>query len=87
MDEMIIDLDSSDDKVYGDQIGAAYNAYYKDKIFHPLFCFEGKNGDCLKASLRAGTDYDSQKVAEFLKPILKKYKEKKINLKFRGDLS
>jgi len=85
MEEMIVDLDSSDDKVHGNQIGAAYNAYYKDKIFHPLFCFEGKTGDCLKADLRPGTDYDSQKVADFLKPILKKYKKKGINLKFRGD--
>jgi hypothetical protein len=53
MEEMIIDLDSSDDAVYGNQIGAAYNAYYKDKIFHPLFCFEGKTGDCLKVSFKS----------------------------------
>ena len=52
-----IELDCSDNTVYGNQIGSAYNAYYKDKIFHPLFCFEGKTGDCLKASLKRGTDY------------------------------
>lgn len=82
---MIIDLDSTDDPVYSNQIGAAYNACYQDKIFHPLFCFEGKSGDCLKAELRADTDYDSQKVVDFLKPILEKYQEKVVNLKFRGN--
>jgi len=40
MEEMIVDLDSTDDTVYGNQVGAAYNAYYKDKIFHSLFCFD-----------------------------------------------
>lgn len=86
MEEMIINLDSSDDTVCGNQAGAACNAYYKDKVFHPyILCFERKTGDCLKAILRAGTNYDSQKVADFLKPILKKYKEKGIDLKFRGD--
>jgi len=46
-------------------------------LLNPPVILEEKTGDCLKVDLRAGTDYDSQKVVDFLKPILKKYKEKK----------
>jgi hypothetical protein len=47
----IVDFDSTDDPVHGEQEGAADNGYYKEKCFHPLFAFSAK-GWCLGAQLR-----------------------------------
>lgn len=84
-DAMILDLDSTNDEVYGNQKGAVYNGYYKMKMYHPLFAFEGERGDCLKGILRKGNVYTSAGTVEFVRPLIKRYKRRVTKLKVRGD--
>ena len=50
---IILDMDSSESPVYGEQEGAAYNGHFECVCYHPLFCFN-QFGDCEGAVLRAG---------------------------------
>jgi hypothetical protein len=59
-DYVIFDVDSSGFPAYGKQEGSAFNAHYQQSGFHPLFCFDGLTGDCLKAQLRPGNVYTSR---------------------------
>lgn len=72
-DQFVMDLDSSGFVAYGDQHGANYNHHYQQTGFHPLFCFDGLTGDCLRAELRAGNVYTSRQVVRFMGPILTQY--------------
>ncbi|MFH1227141.1 MAG: IS1380 family transposase [Planctomycetota bacterium] len=81
---IILDLDSSESPVFGDQEGSAYNGYFKSKCYHPLFCFN-EHGDCLKVKLRPGNVYSSVGCLEFVEPILRYYVAKGFKVKLRGD--
>ncbi len=70
---VIFDVDSSGFIAHGEQEGAVYNAHYQQLGFHPLFCFDGLTGDCLKAELRPGNVYTSRDVALFMKPLFNRY--------------
>ena len=48
---LILDLDSSESPVHGQQEGAKYNGHYGNVCYHPLFCFN-QFGDCEGAMLR-----------------------------------
>ena len=39
---LIIDVDSAKDPVHGKQEGAAFNGYFVQVCYHPLFCFTSK---------------------------------------------
>jgi hypothetical protein len=67
--ELILDLDSTVETVYGDQSGAAVGANpHKPgrKSYHPLLAFEGQSRLCLNAILRAGNTHSSTDAASFL---------------------
>jgi hypothetical protein len=72
-DQFVFDLDSSGFAACGNQHGANYNYHYQQKGFHPLFCFDGLTGDCLRAELRAGNVYTSRQVVRFVGPLLIRY--------------
>ena len=42
---IILDMDSSESPLYGEQEGAAYNGHFGCMCYHPLFCFN-QFGDC-----------------------------------------
>jgi len=50
---IILDMDSSESPVYGEQEGAAYNGHFQSVCYHPLFLFN-HFGDCEGALLRSG---------------------------------
>jgi len=64
---IILDMDSSESPLYGEQEGAAYNGHFGCMCYHPLFCFN-QFGDCeggycgraMSTSLSAGGRYWSQ---------------------------
>ena len=72
-DQFVLDLDSSGFTASGNQHGANYNHHYAERGFHPLYCFDGLTGDCLRAELRAGNVYTSRQVVRFMGSILKRY--------------
>ena len=50
---VILDMDSSESPVHGQQEGAAYNGHFECVCYHPLFLFN-QFGDCEAAKLRSG---------------------------------
>jgi hypothetical protein len=81
---VILDLDSSESPVHGQQEGAAYNGHFKCVCFHPLFCFN-QFGDCEGAVLRPGNVHSADGWQEFIEPIIERYLKEAVRLLFRGD--
>ncbi len=84
---LLLDLDSTLLKTYGEQEGEAYNYHYSANGYHPLLCYDGLTGDLLKAELRNGSVYSSNGVASFMQPLLDEYQKSypDIALYMRGD--
>lgn len=82
--ETILDIDSSESPVYGEQEEATYNGHFEMKCYHPLFLFNS-HGDCLKAKLRPGNVHSADGWREFLEPVLRHYAGKGESVKLRGD--
>jgi Transposase DDE domain group 1 len=56
-DHVVLDMDSSESPVHGEQEGSAYNGHFESVCYHPLFLFN-HYGDCLAAKLRPGNGYE-----------------------------
>jgi len=82
--EIVLDIDSSESPVYGEQEGSAYNGYFGLKCYHPVFCFN-QYGDCLKVKLRPGNVHSADGCLEFIGPILKYYTDKGFKVRLRAD--
>jgi hypothetical protein len=52
-DRIVLDMDSSESQVHGQQEGSAYNGYFESVCYHPLFQ-SNDDGDCPAAKLRSG---------------------------------
>ena len=50
---VVLDMDSTESPVHGQQEGSAYNGHFESVCYHPLLLFNG-HGDCLAAKLRPG---------------------------------
>ena len=81
---LILDLDSSESPVHGEQEGAAYNGHFESVCYHPLFCFN-QFGDCEGALLRPGNSPQRRSLEEVLEPVVERYQKKGIRLLFRAD--
>jgi Transposase DDE domain group 1 len=66
-DRIVIDMDSSESPVHGQQEGSAYNGHFETVSYHPLFLFND-HGDCLAAKLRAGNVHSADDWDELLVP-------------------
>ena len=81
---VILDMDSSESPVHGQQEGAAYNGHFGCVCYHPLFLFN-QFGDCEGATLRPGNVHSADGWQELLEPVVKGYQKKGLRLLFRGD--
>ncbi len=81
---LILDLDSSESPVHGQQEGAKYNGHYRSVCYHPLFCFN-QFGDCEGAMLRHGNVSSADGWRELLDPIVTRYAGSGLRKQFRGD--
>ena len=81
---LILDLDSSESPVHGQQEVAKYNGHYGSVCYHPLFCFS-QSGDCEGAMLREGNVSSAEGWRELLDPIVTRYAESGLRTQFRGD--
>ena len=81
---IILDLDSSESSVHGDQEGSAYNGHFGCTCSHPLFCFN-QFGDCEGVLLRPGNVHSADRWIELLEPVVQRYENKNIRKYFRGD--
>ena len=81
---IILDMDSSESPVYGEQEGATYNGHFECVCYHPLFCFN-QFGDCEGAMLRPGNVHSAQDWQEVLEPIVARYERTGVRRYFRAD--
>jgi hypothetical protein len=82
--KVILDMDSSESPVHGNQEGSASNGHFESTCYHPLFCFNNF-GDCEGAVLRPGNVHSAKGWKQFLSPIVDRYKEMDKKLYLRGD--
>ena len=81
---VVLDMDSSESPVHGEQEGASYNGHFGSMCYHPLFVFN-QFGDCEGAKLRAGNVHSAHEWRQVLEPILSRYEEKGVRRYFRAD--
>ena len=82
--KIVLDMDSSESPVYGEQEESAYNGHFGLKCYHPLFVFN-QYGDCLKVKLRPGNVHSADGWKEFIEPLLKYYVDKGMEVYLRAD--
>jgi hypothetical protein len=82
--EIILDIDSSESEVYGDQEGANYNGYFGCKCYHPLFCFN-QFGDLEGTMLRSGNVHSAANWQQIIAQPVERYIDKGLNVFIRGD--
>ena len=66
-DRIVLDMDSSESPVHGQQEGSAYNGHFESVCYHPLFLFND-HGDCVAAKLRSGNVHSADDWGELLVP-------------------
>ena len=82
--KIILDMDSSVSPTHGEQEGSAYNGHFGSTCYHPLFLFN-QFGDLERCSLRPGNVHSADDWEGVLKPVVVRYKGRKVRLYFRGD--
>jgi len=63
----VLDMDSTEIPVYGEQEQSAYNGHFESTCYHPLLLFN-REGDCLAAKLRPGNVHSAEGWGEVLLP-------------------
>ena len=63
----VLDMDSTEIPVYGEQEQSAYNGHFESTCYHPLLLFN-RDGDCLAAKLRPGNVHSAEGWEELLLP-------------------
>ena len=81
---IILDMDSSVSPTHGEQEGTAYNGHFGCTCYHPLFLFN-QFGGLERCSLRPGNVHSADDWEAVLKPVVVRYKGRKVRLYFRGD--
>ena len=83
-DRTVLDMDSSESPVHGQQEGSAYNGHFESVCYHPLFLFND-HGDCLAAKLRAGNVHSADDWDELLLPEIDRQQAEGKHVAFRAD--
>lgn len=84
---VIFDVDTTMIKTCGKQEDSCYVYHYADTGYHPILCFDGNNGDLLKAELRPGNTYCGTDSDTFLRPLFEEYQQEypDVSILVRGD--
>src|SRR5437667_1613235 len=83
-DRTVLDMDTTEIPVYGEQEQSAYNGYFESTCFHPLLLFN-REGDCLAAKLRPGNVHSAEGWEELLLPEIERQQGMGKEVAFRGD--
>jgi len=54
---VVLDIDSTDDRAYGQQQLTMFNGFFDHHVYHPLLVFDGETGQAITAVLRAGKSH------------------------------
>jgi Transposase DDE domain group 1 len=81
---VVLDMDSTEIPVYGEQEQSAYNGHFESTCYHPLLLFN-REGDCLIAKLRPGNVHSAEGWAELLLPEIERQQQQGKDVVFRAD--
>ena len=71
---VVLDMDSTEIPVYGQQEQSAYNGHFESTCYHPLLLFN-REGDCLAAKLRPGNVHSAEGWEELLLPEIERQQQ------------
>ncbi len=80
----VLDMDSTEIPVYGEQEQSAYNGHFESTCYHPLLLCN-REGDCLAAKLRPGNVPSAEGWEEFLLPEIERQQLMGKEVAFRAD--
>jgi len=81
---VVLDMDSTEIPVYGEQEESAYNGHFESTCYHPLLLFN-REGDCLAAKLRPGNVHSAEDWEEVLLPEIERQQKQGKEVVFRAD--
>jgi hypothetical protein len=81
---VVLDMDSTEIPVYGQQEQSAYNGHFGSTCYHPLLLFN-REGDCLAAKLRPGNVHSAEDWEELLLPEIERQQKLGKEGVFRAD--
>jgi hypothetical protein len=81
---VVLDMDSTEIPVYGQQEQSAYNGHFESTCYHPLLLFN-REGDCLAAKLRPGNVHSAEDWEELLLPEIERQQKLGKDVVFRAD--
>jgi hypothetical protein len=84
-EEVVLDVDATDDPLYGNQEGRFFHGYYAEYCYLPLYIFSGEHLLC--ARLRQANEDPASGVRQELERIVKKLREvwPEVRIIVRGD--
>jgi Transposase DDE domain group 1 len=82
--QAVLDMDSTEIPVHGEQEQSAYNGHFESTCFHPLLLFN-RDGDCLAAKLRPGNVHSAEGWEELLLPEIERQQRMGKEVAFRAD--
>jgi len=80
----VLDIDSTEIPVYGQQENSAYNGHFESTCYHPLLLFN-REGDCLAAKLRPGNVHSADDWEELLLPEIEQQQKHRKEVVVRAD--
>jgi hypothetical protein len=81
---VVLDMDSTEIPVHGQQEQSAYNGHFESTCYHPLLLFN-REGDCLAAKLRPGNVHSADGWEDMLLPEIERQQKLGKEVVFRGD--
>ena len=81
---VVLDMDSTEIPVYGQQEQSAYNGHFESRCYHPLLLFN-REGDCLAVKLRLGNVHSAGDWEELLLTEIERQQKLGKEVVFRAD--
>jgi len=81
---VVLDMDSTEIPVYGQQEQSAYNGHFEATCYHPLLLFN-REGDCLAARLRPGNVHSAEDWDKVLLPEIERQQQQGKDVVVRAD--
>jgi len=81
---VVLDIDSTEIPVYGQQEQSAYNGHFESTCYHPLLLFN-REGDCLAAKLRPGNVHSAEDWDQVLLPEIERQQQQGKDVVVRAD--
>jgi hypothetical protein len=80
----VVDMDSTEIPVYGEQEQTNYNGYFESTCYHPLLLFN-REGDCLAGKLRPGNVHSAEDWEELMLPEIERQQKLGKEVVFRAN--